>query len=422
MRTSRRNALKLSLSAMGAGAGLAALPRSRARAAAIAAPIRLGLLCVKTGPLAAGGLQMEQGLTIFLDRQKQTLAGRKVQLFVEDTQGVPAVTLAKAQELVERDKVDAIIGPLAAFELYAIIGYTTKQRMPLIGIAAAENVTQRAPSPWFIRPASTSAQCTQPFGEYAAKTLGYRKMAMLADDFAFGYEQCAGFMRVFEDNGGKIIQRLWPPLNAPDYGTYIAEIRPDADAVFIGFAGANGFRFTQQYFQYGLGGRKPLIGGITAFDDAILPQMGKIAEGLLSTCYYAPALPYPSNQEFVAEMRQRYHRDPGLLGAGPYICGEVIKGALETIGGEIENRERFMQAMRGESLASAACGPVRFDRFGQAVENVYIRKVERVAGWLVNVPVHTYHDVSQFWTYDPAAFLKEPVYSKTWPPARYLEK
>ncbi len=419
MTTSRRNALKLPLSFFGAGAGLAALPR---RAAATAPPIRLGLLCVKTGPLAAGGIQMEQGLTIFLDQQKQTLAGRPVQLFVEDTQGVPATTLAKARELVERDKVDAIIGPLAAFELYAIIGYTTKQRMPLIGVAAAENVTQRMPSPWFIRPASSSAQCTQPFGQYAAKTLGYRKMATLADDFAFGYEQCAGFMRVFEDNGGKVIQRLWPPLNAPDYGTYIAQILPAADAVFVGFAGANGFRFTQQYFQYGLGGRKPLIGGITAFDDAILPQMGKIAEGLLSTCYYAPALDFPSNQAFVAEMRKRFHRDPGLLGAGPYICGEVIKAALEKIGGNIENRELFMQTMRSESLASAACGPLRFDRFGQAIENVYIRKVERVDGWLVNVPVHTFPDVSQFWTFDPASFLKEPVYSKTWPPARALEK
>jgi branched-chain amino acid transport system substrate-binding protein len=419
MSLNRRNALKLSLSALGAGAGLAALPRRSAKAAE---PIRIGLLCVKTGPLAAGGIQMEQGLTIFLDQQKQMLAGRPVELFVEDTQGVPATTLAKAQELTERDKVNVIIGPLAAFELYAIIGYTTKQQMPLVAIAAADNISQRTPSPWFIRPACTSSQTTQPFGQYAAKTLGYKKMATLADDFAFGYEQCSGFMRVFQDNGGEIIQRLWPPLNAPDYGTYIAEIRPDADAVFIGFAGANGFRFTQQYFQYGLGGRKPLIGGITAFDDAILPQLGKIAEGLLSCCYYTPALKYPSNVAFVAEMRRRYHRDPGLLGAGPYICGEVIKAALEKIDGNIENRELFMHAMRSEQIAASACGPLRFDEFGQAVENAYIRKVERVDGWLVNVPIYTYHDVSQFWTYNQAAFLKEPVYSKNWPPGRYIEK
>lgn len=414
MKITRRNALRLSLAAP----GLAALRRP-ARAAQ--PPIRLGFLTVKTGPLASGGIQMEQGLTLFLKEQGGKLAGRSVELFTEDTGGVPANALTKAQALVERDKVDAVVGPLAAFELLAIIGYTDRQKMPVLAVAAAENISQRTPSPWFLRCTSSSAQASQPMGYYAAKTLGYRKVTMIADDITYGYEQCAGFMRVFEDNGGKVIQRLWPPLNAPDYGTYIAEIRPDADAVFQAFAGANGFRFTQQYFEYGLGGRKPIIAGMTGIDDSILPQIGNIALGLLSTCFYSPALTYPSNKTFVAAMRKTYHADPGYYSAGTYVTGQVLAAALEKIGGKIEERELLMHTLRTSVVPETARGPVRFDQFGNVIGNVYIRKVERVGGWLVNVPIHTFHDVSQFWTFNQAAFLKDPVYSKTWPPTRYIE-
>jgi branched-chain amino acid transport system substrate-binding protein len=392
------------------------------RRAPAAAPIRLGFLTVKTGPLASGGIQMEQGLTLFLKQQGNMLAGRPVQLFTEDTGGIPANALTKTQALVERDKVQAIIGPLAAFELLAIVAYTEKRKMPVLSVAAAENISQRTPDPWFIRCTSSSAQASQPMGYYAAKTLGYKKMTLIADDITYGYEQNAGFMRVFEDNGGKVIQRLWPPLNAPDYGTYIAEIRRDADAVFMAFAGANGFRFTQQYFQYGLGGRKPIIGGMTALDDSILPQIGTIALGLLSTCFYAPTLNYPSNRAFVAAMRKTYHADPGYYSAGTYVTGQVLAAALEKIGGKIEDAALLMHTLRTNEVAETARGPVKFDAFGNVVGNVYIRKVVRQGPWLVNDVVYTFPDVSQFWTYDPAAFLKEPVYSKTWPPARFIEK
>ena len=201
--------------------------------AADSSPIRLGFLTIKSGALAAGGKQMEDGLRLFLKERNNMIAGRKVELFVADTAGQPAITKTKAQELVEKDKVQVIIGPLAAFEALAIDDYIRSTQTPIISpSAAAEDLTQRKPNPWFVRAVGTSAQPNHPLGEYAARTLKYRRIAIIADDFAFGHEIAAGFQRTFEDNGGKIVQKLWSPLNVADYGTYIGQIKPDVDAVF----------------------------------------------------------------------------------------------------------------------------------------------------------------------------------------------
>src|SRR5580693_7623432 len=147
------------------GAGLAALPF--APAIAQSEPVQIGLLTVKTGPLAQGGIQMEQGLTLFLKQRNNAIAGRKVEMISADTGGNPAGAKTKAQELVERDKVDFIVGPLAAFELLAITDYIADARMPMLSLAAADDMTQRKPNPWFIRASATSSQCNHPLGDYA---------------------------------------------------------------------------------------------------------------------------------------------------------------------------------------------------------------------------------------------------------------
>src|SRR2546429_6476616 len=179
-------------------AALTALP---VPAFAQAKPVRMGLLTVKTGPLATGGIQMEQGTIRFLKDRNYTLAGRKVELVVGDTGGNPAGTKTKTQELVERDNVDMILGPLAAFELLAISDYAAQAKMPILSLAAAEDMTQRKPNPYFVRVSATSAQTTHPLADYAAKDLKFKRVITIADDFAFGHEQIAGFQRVFEDAG-----------------------------------------------------------------------------------------------------------------------------------------------------------------------------------------------------------------------------
>src|SRR5471030_47138 len=139
-----------------AAAGAALSFRTAAPALAQSAPAKIGLLTVKTGPFATGGLQMEQGLTTFLKEKSYMLAGRKVELISADTGGNPAGANAKAQELIERDHVDFVVGPLAAFELLAITGYIEQSKIPMLSLAAADDMTQRKPNPWFIRASATS--------------------------------------------------------------------------------------------------------------------------------------------------------------------------------------------------------------------------------------------------------------------------
>ena len=378
-------------------------------------PIRLGLLTIKTGALASGGIDMERGLTIFLKEKNYTMGGRKVQLSVADSGGVPAQARTKMQELVERERVQAVVGPLAAFEALAMDDYIRSAQIPTLPVAGAEDMTQRKANPWFVRATSTSAGCAHPMADYCAKHLKWKRMAAIADDFAYGHEMLGGFQKVFEDAGGTLVQKLFSPLNAPDYGSYIAQLKTDIDGVFLGFAGANGFRFFKQFNEYGV--KTPVVGGMTAFDEVALRNMGDYALGSLSSCWYSAQLDDPINKRFVAAYRADNNYDPGQYAAGTYLYGEVLYAAIEALKGKIEDKNAFIRALRGVRVDTLR-GPIAFDDYGNVVGNVYIRKVEKKDGRLVNTNVFTYPNVSQFWTYDPKEFLKQPVYSRDWPPMK----
>src|SRR5579883_1300588 len=191
-----------------AGAGVAATlkaPYVRAQGASL----KLGLICDKTGGLAEGGIQMEQGLTSFLKARNYTIAGRKVDFIVADSASNPATAKTKAQELIERDQVDVINGPLAAFELLAITDYVAAHKTPMLSLAAAEDVTQRKPNPFLLRASATSSQAMHPLADYAAKEMKLKKVVAIADDFAFGYEQLGGFQQVFEGEGGRVVKKMY---------------------------------------------------------------------------------------------------------------------------------------------------------------------------------------------------------------------
>jgi branched-chain amino acid transport system substrate-binding protein len=410
MSTQRRRLIQAAGAAAGASAlGFASILRAQAE------PIRLGLLTIKTGALASGGIDMERGLTIFLKEKNYTMGGRKVVLTVADTGAVPAQARTKMQELVERDRVQAVVGPLAAFEALAMDDYIRTAQIPTLPIAGAEDMTQRKANPWFVRATSTSAQCSYPMADYCAKQLKYKRMAAIADDFAYGHEKLGGFQKVFEDAGGTLVQKLFSPLNAPDYGSYIAQLKPDVDGVFLGFAGSNGFRFFKQVNEYGV--KTPMVGGMTAFDEVALRNMGDYALGSLSSCWYTAQSDNAINRRFVAAYRADNGYDPGQYASGTYLYGEVLFAAIEALKGRIEDKQAFIKALRavrGETLR----GPIMFDDYGNVVGNIDIRRVERKEGRLVNTTVHTYRNVSQFWTYDPKEFLKQPVYSRDWPPMK----
>jgi branched-chain amino acid transport system substrate-binding protein len=399
-----------------AGAAVAAaLPF--APAIAESKPARIGLLTVKTGPLAQGGIQMEQGLAAFLKEKDGVLAGRKVELISADTGGNPAGAKAKAQELVERDAVDFIVGPLAAFELLAITDYIAQAKVPMLSLAAADDMTQRKPNPWFIRASATSSQCNHPLGDYAAKEMKLKRVMTICEDFAYGYEQAGGFQRTFEDAGGKVVKRLFVPIVTPDYTPYLAQIS-DVDAVWQGFAGSNPVKFMRQYADYGLKSKYPLLGGWTALDDALLKSLGDEAVGAVSAAFYSSEFNSPSNKRFVAAMVRDTENLPGGYAAGCYINGMCIEAALEKTGGATDDKAKTMAALRAVKLADSPRGAFHFDHFGNVVGNVFIRKLERKDGKLTNAIIKTYPDVSQFWTYDEAKYLAAPVYTRDAEPAK----
>jgi len=383
-------------------------------------PIRIGLMTVKSGPLASGGIDMERALVQYLKERNYSMAGRKVDLFVADSGGVPAQARTKIQELVERDKIHLMIGPLDTASALAADDYIRQAQLLTLSVAAAEDMTQRKPNPWFTRGTSTSSQCAQPLADYCAKTLKYKRMVVMADDIAYGHEMCAGFQRVFEEAGGKIIQKIFSPLTVPDYGTYLAQLKTNADAMFLGFAGSNGFRYLRQFNEYGLRGKITPVGGMTALDEAVLRNMGDEALGIVTSCWYSAEIENAVNKRFAANFRVDWAYDPGFYAAATYVEAAVLEATLAATRGNIEDKPAFMKAVRGIKVDTVR-GPVAFDQYGNVVGNVYIRKVERKDGRLVNRVIHTYPNVSQFWTYKPAEFLKNPVYSRDWPPAKNLE-
>jgi branched-chain amino acid transport system substrate-binding protein len=378
-------------------------------------PVRIGLLTVKTGPLAQGGLQMEQGTTRFFKDRNYTLAGRKAEVVVADTGGNPAGTKTKTQELIERDSVDMIFGPLAAFELLAISDYAAQAKTPILSLAAAEDMTQRKPNPYFVRASATSAQSMHPLADYAAKELKLKRVMTISEDFAFGHEQMGGFQRVFEDAGGRVVKKLWPPIVTPDYTPYLAQLS-GVDAVVQGFAGSNPLKFMKQYKDQAL--KLPVLSGSVGCDDALLKSFGDEALGIVSCSAYSAELDTPSNKKLVEGMVKDYGNIPGIYAAGLYLNGMVAEAALEKTGGKTDDKDALIKALRGVSLTDSPRGPFKFDHFGNVIGSFYIRRTERKGGKLVNTIIKTYPNVSQFWTYEEKWFLSQPVYSRDYPPLK----
>lgn len=397
-------------------AGTASLPMP---AIAQQAPIKIGLMTVKTGGLAAGGIHLEEGITCFLKDKNFTLAGRKIELIVADTAGQPAVAKTKAIELVERDKVDLIMGPLAAFEWLAIEDYLGRNKIPTVGFGGAEDLTQRHRNFYQVRTSDSSAQCLYPLADYAIKEMKLKRAITLGDDFAFGYEQVGGFQKVYEDGGGRLTKKLWSPFNTPDYTPYLAQIDPRAvDVVVQVYAGANPIKFTRQYRDQGF--KLPLLGGSTVADDSIMRNFGDEAIGLINSIPYTLDLKTDANRRFIASMKKYYGADIpiGFYAAALYVNGQILEAALKTTGGKVDNRDALIKAIRAVSLTETPRGPVKFDEYGNLVFTVYIRRVEKRDGKLVNVTIKTYPNVSQFWRYDPKKFLAEPVFSRDYPPLK----
>ena len=388
--------------------------------AAAQGPIKIGFLAPLTGAIAQAGKDMYSGCELFWEESGWQMAGRKLEVILEDNEGQPPVTLTKARKLVESDKVNMLAGVILSNVAYALVPFVEAQGIPTIyPINSADDLTQRKRPKWLIRTGFSAGGNMHPFGEYAAKTLGYKRVVIVSLDYAFGWEIAGGFHKSFEDNGGQIVQRIWIPLNVQDYAPYLSQVKRDADAVFVLALGRWTLLFAKQWAESGLKDRMALIAGGTYSDEHVLPQLGDESVGVISAHHYSASLETPANRKFRAAFEKKYNRIPSFYSENCYTGARVVAEAARAVGGRVEDREAFMRALRAVEIADAPRGPVKMDPYGNPTQNIYIRKVERVGGKLQNTVIFTYPSVSQFWKYNPEDFLKQPVYSREFPPCRY---
>lgn len=379
-------------------------------------PIKLGFIAPLSGGMAANGKDMLMGLQQYLEEIKYEVAGRKIELIVEDDEANPAVGLTKTRKLVERDGVHMMTGGLMASTAYALAPYIDSKGIPMTyPIMSADDITQRKVPKWIVRTGWSSSQPHQPFGEYAYNVLKYRKVSIVAYDFAFGWECAGGFHKTFEDAGGKVLQKIWVPMTAQDMSPYLSQISKDADAVFAVFSGRLTLQWVKQYKEFGLKDKIPLIGGGTVTDEHALPSMGDEAIGIITPLIYSEVLDNPANKKFVKGFRAKAKKAASYYSEGAYSGGRWIVEAIKAIDGDVENRAKLLQALKNVELKDLPRGPMKLDHYGNPVQNVYIRKVQKVNGALQNTVIHTYPSVSQFWKSAPEDFLKQPVYSREYP-------
>lgn len=382
-------------------------------------PIKIGFFAPLSGFAAQTGKDMLSGLKFYLEQQGGKVAGREVVLISEDTEAKPAVALTKVRKLVEKDGVHILMGGLMASTGYALQPYVDGKKIPtLYPVMAPDDITQRKRAKWIVRTGWSSSQPSHPFGEYAYNELGLRKIVTVGFDYAFGWEVIGGFQKTFEDAGGKVIQKIWVPVGNRDYAPFLPQIDKDADAVFALLFGAGALQFVKQYEEYGLKGKYMLLGGGTTTDEHVLPSMGDEAIGIMTTLHYSAAIDTPVNKAFTKPYRDFAGKSASYYSEALYTGGRWAIEAMKAIDGNVEDRDALLAALQKQQLTDVPRGPLKIDSYGNPIQNVYIRKVEKVDGELQNTVVKTYPDVSQFWTYGPEKFLEQPVYDRSFPPLK----
>ena len=382
-------------------------------------PVKIGFLGPLTGIFAPAGKDMLEGLKMALEQAGYQAGGKKLELIDEDNEGNPATAQAKYRKLVSQDKIHVLAGVLLSNIGYALVPPIERDRVPSLFLTSPDDLTKRGPTKYILRANFSASQPMHALGDYAAKTLKYKRVVAIAMDNPFGHECIGGFQRVFEDAGGKVLQKIWAPLNAMDFAPYFSQVPRDADAVVQVFVAGQAVRFAKQWGDSPLRGKVPLIGTGVFTDQSALSGMGDEAIGHVGAMIWSTTLDNPANRTFMRLAEEKLKRTPSYFHAVMYSAGRWIIEAVKALDGNVEDRDRFLAALRKASETTAdPRGPIKLDEYGNPTENIYIVKVEKVGGKLQNTVIHTYPMVSQFWTYKPEEFLKLPAYDRSYPPVK----
>ncbi len=357
--------------------------------------LKVGLVVPLSGPFASTGQQMMNGVNLYVQEHGATVAGRKVVLIVKDDTGVsPAITKRQAQELLIKDEVDVLAGFGLTPGAFATAPLAEQTETPMVVMNAATSaITTR--SDYITRTSTTLPQVAAPMATWA-KDNGVQKVYVIVADYGPGHDAAAQFKKTFTAAGGEIIGEVHTPLTKPDFAPFLQKIKDAApDALFLFIPnGDQGVAFAKGYKERGLdrAGIKLLATGDIATEDMI-DAMGDSALGIITSYYYAQAHDSPENKAYVAAYAKAYPQvRPNMISVAGYDGMHLIYEALKKTGGDAGG-EAFMAAVKGMSWMSPR-GPVSIDPATRdIVQNVYIRKVERIDGVLQNVEFHTFEAV-----------------------------
>src|SRR5918993_388072 len=369
-------------------AGAAAFALALSGAPALAQEtLKIGLILPMTGPFASTGRQIEAAAKLYMQQKGDTVAGKKIQLIVKDDTGVADVTKRLAQELIVNDKVGVLAGfgltPLAL----ATAPLATQGKVPAVVMAAATATITEA-SPYIVRTSFTLPQATVPMADWASQN-GMKKVVTLVSDYGPGIDAEKAFTGAFTGKGGQV-EDLPGPLANPDFSPFlqkVADAKPDALFVFV--PSGIGAQFMKQFVERGLdkSGIK-LIGPGDVTDDEVLNGMGDVALGAITTQHYSTAHDSPENKAFVEAFKKNSNgARPNFMAVGGYDGMHLIYEGLKKTNGQ--GGQALIDAMKGMSWTSPR-GPVSIDpQTRDIIQNIYVRKVERVNGELFNVEFAT---------------------------------
>ncbi|MEE1655472.1 ABC transporter substrate-binding protein [Microvirga sp. CF3062] len=372
-------------------AGAAAVTLALSGAALAQETVKIGLILPMTGPFASTGRQIEAAAKLYMQQKGDTVAGKKIQLIVKDDTGVADVTKRLAQELIVNDKIAVMAGfgltPLAL----APAPLATQAKVPAVVMAAATATITEA-SPFIVRTSFTLPQATVPMADWASQN-GIKKVVTLVSDYGPGIDAEKAFTGAFTAKGGQV-ENLRVPLANPDFSPFlqkVADAKPDALFVFV--PSGIGAQFMKQFVERGLdkSGVK-LIGPGDVTDDDILNGMGDVALGAITTQHYSASHDSPENKAFVEAFKKANpNMRPNFMAVGGYDGMHLIYEGLKKTNGQ--GGQALIDAMKGMSWTSPR-GPVSIDpQTRDIIQNIYVRKVERVNGELYNVEFATIPNV-----------------------------
>ena len=360
-----------------------------AAASAQAADVKVGMVLPLSGPFAAYGEQIERGARLYIAEHGDTVAGRKLVLITKDDTGVaPAVSKRQAQNLLIQDKVDVLAGFGLTPSAFAVAPLATETRTPMVVMNAATSAITTK-SDYIVRTSMTLPQVTAPIATWALNN-GIKSVYTVVADYGPGHDAEAQFKRTFTAGGGTIVGESRSPVKTPDFAPFLQrakDAKPDAVFLFIP-AGEQGVAFAKGFKERGLdraGIRLIATGDLT--DEDVLDAMGDAAVGVITSFHYSQAHDSPENQAYVSAYLKAHpgkdHR-PNFMSVAGYDGMHLIYEALKKTGGDASG-DTFIAAAKGMSWTSPR-GPVSIDPATRdIVQNVYIRKVERVGDQLQNV-------------------------------------